>query len=295
MNKVLILDKPGGLSSQQAVTKVKRALGVKKAGHAGTLDPMATGVLLVCLGEATKVSRFLMDLGKEYLATVKLGQATDTLDAEGEVTESVEGVVPLVEEVQEALVKFRGDIFQLPPMYSALKQNGTPLYKLARQGIEVERKTRPVTIHSLTLEAYEFPYLTIRLSCTKGTYVRTLADDLGRALGTVAHMTALRRTAVGSLRIENGVSFDELSSNTNGLLDIEQALSNLTSIILNEKDFQFMSNGRPVAADPYNSLIEKEPLFLKSPLGIPFAVGELKGKMLRIIRILHLGAESLNQ
>ena len=295
MNRVIVLDKPRGLTSQQAVTSVKHALGVKKAGHAGTLDPMATGVLLVCVGEATKISRFLMDLQKEYLATVKLGERTDTLDAEGEVVERVEGVVPRARAVSDALGKFRGEIMQRPPMYSAIKKNGTPLYKLARKGIEVERKERPVTIYSLLLEAYEFPYLTIRLSCSKGTYVRTLADDLARELGTVGHLTALRRTAVGRHRVEGAVTIDALGPGGAGGLEIEEALSHMRVVSMRQEDFRLARNGRPVSAAPYGLEDGPDSLLMKTPFKVPFALGRVEGGQLRVGRILHLGAESLNQ
>lgn len=295
MNRVIVLDKPQGLTSQQAVTKVKRALGVKKAGHAGTLDPMATGVLLVCVGEATKISRFLMDLGKEYLATVRLGQSTDTLDAEGTVVESVEGVEPSVNDVVQALEQFRGEIMQRPPMYSALKRDGTPLYKLARKGIEVERPKRPVTISSLELEHYEFPDITIRLSCSKGTYVRTLADDLGRALGTVAHLVSLRRTAVGAHRVEDTVALEDLPGSDRGNVEVEEALSHLPAVSLSEPDFQKARHGRPVPAGPYEVSETGDTMLLRDHNGMPFALGGVRDDYLRISRILHLGAESLNQ
>lgn len=295
MNRVIVLDKPKGLTSRQAVTKVKRTLGVKKAGHAGTLDPMATGVLLVCVGEATKISRFLMDLRKEYLATLKLGQRTDTFDAEGQVVESVDGVEPTARSVQEALDQFRGGIMQRPPMYSAIKQDGTPLYKLARKGVEVERALRPVTIYSLTLEAYLFPYITIRLTCSKGTYVRSLADDLGVALGSLAHLTALKRTAIGEHRVESAVSLDTLSKGGKAFLEVEEALSHLKVVTLKEEDFVFARNGRQVSADAYDLHETPDSLLMKTPDGIPFAIGAVGQGRLKVARILHLGGESLNQ
>ncbi|MCK4910659.1 MAG: tRNA pseudouridine(55) synthase TruB [Thermodesulfovibrionales bacterium] len=295
MNRIIVLDKPQGLTSQQAVTQVKRALGVRKAGHAGTLDPMATGVLLVCAGEATKVSRFLMDLRKEYLATVRLGRRTDTFDAEGKVVESVEDVVPTRAQVEEALGRFRGEIMQQPPMYSALKRDGTPLYKLARKGIEVERPERPVTIYSLTLEDYRFPLITIRLTCSKGTYVRTLADDLGRALGTVAHLSALRRTAIGAHRVEDAVKLEDLPRSTRGFVEVEEALSHLMVVLLKEPDFQMARHGRPVPAGAYDLADGAESLLLKDHEGAPFALGEVKDGYLKVGRILHLSGESLNQ
>ncbi len=299
MNRVIVLDKPKGLTSQQAVTKVKRALGIKKAGHAGTLDPMATGVLLVCLGEATKISRFLMDLKKQYLATIKLCERTDTLDAEGEVIERIEITAPSSSTVLRAMEKFQGDIMQTPPMYSALKKNGTPLYKLARKGIEVERKARPVSIYSITLEAYDFPFITIRVSCSKGTYVRTLADDLAMELETVGHLTALRRTAIGKQRVEDAVTLDEFGDapglEGRGVIEIEDALSHMRAVNMSEEDLRFSVNGRPVAATPYGLDDGPDSLLMKTPEGALFALGQVAEGLLRVERILHLSAKSLNQ
>lgn len=193
---VLLLDKPPGRSSNQALQDVRRLFNAKKAGHTGNLDPLATGMLPICFGEATKTAGFMLDSEKTYLATAQLGVATETGDIEGEITE--EQAVPELDSgsIEAAMSDFRGSIDQLPPMYSALKHQGQPLYKLAREGKSVERKKRTVIIHELDLERWEPPMLMFRVRCSKGTYVRTLAEDLAKALGTCSHLRALRRISV---------------------------------------------------------------------------------------------------
>ncbi len=195
---VLLLDKPVGLSSNDALIKAKRALNAKKAGHTGTLDPFATGLLPLCFGEATKFSQDLLEADKTYEATVHLGIMTTTGDTEGETVEEREVDVTL-EQIEAALARFRGPILQVPPMYSALKRDGKAYYEYAREGITLEREARPVTIHGLSLVGYEAPFLRMRVTCSKGTYVRVLGEDIGAALGCGAHLNALRRTAVGPL------------------------------------------------------------------------------------------------
>ncbi|WP_154316551.1 tRNA pseudouridine(55) synthase TruB [Burkholderia cenocepacia] len=210
LDGVLLLDKPIGLSSNDALIRAKRLLLAKKAGHTGTLDPLASGLLPLCFGEATKFSQDLLDADKTYEATMRLGQRTATGDAEGEVidTRPVECDRAAVE---VALVRFTGDIVQVPPMYSALKRDGKPLYEYARAGQTVEREGRNVTIHALDLLACDLPDVTFRVTCSKGTYVRTLAEDIGEALGCGAHLTMLRRTGVGALTLEHAVTLDALS------------------------------------------------------------------------------------
>jgi tRNA pseudouridine55 synthase len=207
---VLLLDKPVGFSSNDALIKAKRVLNAKKAGHTGTLDPFATGLLPLCFGEATKFSQDLLEADKTYEATVRLGRRTDTGDTEGEVIDTRDVNVTL-EQIHAVLAQFRGPIKQVPPMYSALKRDGKPLYEYARAGQTVEREGRNVTIHALDLLACELPDVTFRVTCSKGTYVRTLAEDIGEALGCGAHLTMLRRTGVGALTLEHAVTLDALS------------------------------------------------------------------------------------
>ena len=209
VNGVLLLDKPVGFSSNDALIKAKRVLNAKKAGHTGTLDPFATGLLPLCFGEATKFSQDLLESDKTYLATVHLGITTTTGDTEGEAVETKPVDVTL-EQIEAALARYRGPILQTPPMYSALKRDGKALYEYAREGIVLEREARPVTIHALTLVAYEAPFLKIAVTCSKGTYVRVLGEDIGAALGCGAHLNALRRTEVGPLTIEGMITLDDL-------------------------------------------------------------------------------------
>lgn len=207
---LLLLNKSAGISSNGALQRVKRLFEAKKAGHTGSLDPIAEGVLPICFGEATKLSGFLLDSDKRYFTRVRLGQSTTTCDVEGEVIETkpvpnLDG--PMLEVV---LRGFRGQIEQLPPMYSALKHQGRKLYELARQGVEVERKPRTVTIHELRLLDFGENFIDLDVHCSKGTYIRTLADDLGRKLGCGGHVEQLKRTGVGRFSIEQAVKFEDL-------------------------------------------------------------------------------------
>jgi len=215
---ILNIDKPAGMTSHDVVDRVRRISGQRRVGHAGTLDPAATGVLIVCLGQATRVAEYLMASDKVYRAQIRLGMSTDTHDAEGQVTATAE--VDVREEgVRRALASFVGSIQQVPPMYSALKREGVPLYKLARQGITVEREPRSVEIHDIVLLDYfdkaqykwTPPLLTIRVKCSPGTYIRALARDLGQKLGCGAHLQSLTRLASGHFTLEKAVSLDELA------------------------------------------------------------------------------------
>ena len=209
---VLLLDKPAGISSNDALIRAKRVMNAKKAGHTGTLDPFATGLLPICFGEATKFSQDLLDADKTYETVVHLGISTTTGDTEGEVLKTSEAVSFSQGEIESALARFRGDISQVPPMYSALKRDGKPLYEYARAGVELEREARPVTISELTLLDWASPFLTLRVTCSKGTYIRVLGEDIGNALGCGAHLKALRRIRVGSLGIEKAVSLTDLET-----------------------------------------------------------------------------------
>lgn len=202
---VLLLDKPAGLTSNTALQKAKRLFRAEKAGHTGTLDPFATGLLPLCLGEATKFSQFLLDADKAYLAEVKFGVRTSSGDLDGEVI-ATRSVDLLETQVRQALEGFLGEIEQVPPMHSALKHQGRPLYEYARKGIEIERPARRVVVHSLELESFTGDACVLRVHCGKGFYVRALADDLGEVLGCGAHLSGLRRTAVGRFDIADAVT-----------------------------------------------------------------------------------------
>lgn len=209
INGVLLLDKPVTWSSNDALIKTKRLMNALKAGHTGTLDPFATGLLPICFGEATKFSADLLDADKTYQTVVHLGKTTNTGDTEGEVIQEHE-VSVTEEQILHVLKQFEGDILQVPPMYSALKRDGKPLYEYARAGITLEREARPVTIHLLEFVKYEAPFLTLNVRCSKGTYIRVLGEDIGHALGCGGHLNALRRTQVGHLVLENTVTLDQL-------------------------------------------------------------------------------------
>ena len=210
---ILLLDKPLDLSSAGAVARVKRLFGARKAGHTGSLDPLASGMLPICFGEATKFAGPLLDADKEYFATVRLGEKTSTGDAEGEVVERTDIPAGIEGAISSILGKFKGAIEQVPPMYSALKRDGVPLYELARKGESVSRAPRRVQITELDLTAFKKPFMEIRVRCSKGTYVRTLAEDIAAALGTVGHLAALRRVASGAFRVEDAVT-PEILENT---------------------------------------------------------------------------------
>jgi tRNA pseudouridine55 synthase len=210
---VLNIDKPAGWTSFDVVKKIRNLTRVKKVGHAGTLDPFATGVLIVCTGPATKKINSLVDTSKEYVGEIHLGIETDTMDPTGRVTAENEiSEIPGREKIIAVLEEFTGTITQIPPMYSALKVKGKRLYKYAREGKTVERKPREVTIFEMELLSYEFPFLRIRVVCSKGTYIRVLADDIGRKLGTGGYLRKLRRTRVGDYRIEESLNLAEFAA-----------------------------------------------------------------------------------
>ncbi|MCC2971735.1 tRNA pseudouridine(55) synthase TruB [Massilia sp. IC2-476] len=246
---VLLLDKPVGLSSNDALMKAKRVFNAKKAGHTGTLDPFATGLLPLCFGEATKFSQDLLEADKTYEATVHLGIMTTTGDTEGEVIEEREVDVTR-EQIEAALARFRGPISQVPPMYSALKRDGKALYEYAREGITLEREARPVTIHGLSLVDYQAPHLKILVTCSKGTYVRVLGEDIGAALGCGAHLNALRRVQVGSLSTERMITLEDLQAHPDPLsllAPVDALLSSFPSVELTLELAKRFLNGQRLA------------------------------------------------
>ncbi|MDR2112155.1 MAG: tRNA pseudouridine(55) synthase TruB [Candidatus Accumulibacter sp.] len=249
---VLLLDKPRGMTSNAALQAARRLFSAARAGHTGTLDPLATGLLPLCFGEATKFASDLLDADKTYEAEICFGVSTTTGDAEGEI---VERRTPVFErrQLEAALEKFRGRIAQIPPMYSALKRDGQALYKLARQGVTVEREAREVVIAELLLLDYSAGRCRLRVSCGKGTYIRTLAEDIGRALDCGAHLTALRRVAVGNVSIARAVTLDALAvlpenERPRALLPPDALLQNLPEIRLDEAQKERFMHGNPVAA-----------------------------------------------
>jgi tRNA pseudouridine55 synthase len=246
---VLLLDKPVGLSSNDALIKAKRVMNAKKAGHTGTLDPFATGLLPLCFGEATKFSQDLLEADKTYDATVHLGIMTNTGDTEGEAIETRD-VDVTIEQIEAALARFRGPILQVPPMYSALKRDGKAYYEYAREGITLEREARPVTIHGLELIGYEAPMLKIRVTCSKGTYVRVLGEDIGAALGCGAHLNALRRIQVGALTADTMISLEDLQAHAEPLsllAPVDALLSSFPAVELTPELAKRFLNGQRLA------------------------------------------------
>ncbi len=252
---VLLLDKPQGISSNAALQKVKWLYQAAKAGHTGSLDPLATGLLPICFGQATKVSEYLLGSHKKYTTVIKLGEVTDTLDAEGEVTQR-KPVDVSDEQIQTALDSFRGHIKQVPPMYSALKKNGQPLYKLARKGEVIERPARDMTVHSLQAERLNETLVRLDVHCSSGFYIRSLAHDLGQHLGCGAHVVELRRTAIKSINVEQAHNLEaltELGLESNELqqrlLPIDVLLPDMPKLELSEPQVEGLKNGRPTSAD----------------------------------------------
>lgn len=250
---VVLLDKPVGLSSNAALQKVRRALNAQKAGHTGTLDPLASGLLPLCFGDATKFSADLLHAEKEYETTIRFGVKTTTGDAEGEVVSERKPTFDY-QTFSEVLEKFRGEIEQVPPMYSALKKDGVPLYKLARKGEEIERKPRKVVISTLDVLDFNPPEATLVVRCSKGTYIRVLGEDIGEALGCGAHLKSLRRTAVGDLRISESVTLADFEAMSEEerlkvLLPPDRLLSTLVRIDLDEAQTERFSHGGKVSVD----------------------------------------------
>ena len=251
---VLLLDKPLGLSSNDALQKARRLFSAAKGGHTGTLDPLATGLLPLCFGEATKFSADLLDADKTYEAEIRLGVTTDSGDAEGRIIATAPAAVTAAD-VARVLPAFMGDILQVPPMHSALKRDGKPLYELARQGIVVERAARPVTVHAIDVLACSEDFLRLSVHCSKGTYIRVLAADIGAALGCGGHLVALRRTRVGPLDLAAAVTLEALNASGEDerarfLLPLDALLQNLPRVDLAADDAQRFGHGNPVDLPP---------------------------------------------
>ncbi|HSD84895.1 MAG TPA: tRNA pseudouridine(55) synthase TruB [Anaerolineae bacterium] len=248
---LLIIDKPAGLTSHDVVNRVRRTTKTRQVGHAGTLDPMATGVLVVCLGQATRLSEYLLGHDKIYHATIRLGVETNTYDAAGEIV-STRAVNVDRAAVEQALAQLQGEVQQVPPMYSALKRAGQKLYELARQGIEIEREARSVIIHSIELCSYQAPDVTVDVRCSAGTYIRSIAHDLGTALGTGGHLTALKRTAAGPFTLDQALPLDafEAAAQTGRwdehLQTMDAALNDWPLVVLGEPDRIRALNGAPI-------------------------------------------------
>lgn len=280
----LVIDKPSGMSSNAVVGKVRHATGIKKAGHAGTLDPLATGVVVVAVGPVTRLIRFIQEQPKEYLATAQFGIATDTLDADGAVL-SRESMEFSEEELVAVAERFVGTIHQVPPMVSALKHKGRRLYELARAGEVVEREARPVEIHELEIGVVgsgPYPEVEFRVVCGKGTYIRSLADDLAAALGGAAHLTALRRTRTGSLDIEtHGLTIDELDDWESHLLGPSDALGDLPAITVTDETAAGVCHGMQFVGGEMVDVPENEAVRVLDQSGDLIAVYRRQGDQAR--------------
>lgn len=283
MDLIISLNKPKDITSQDAVTRVKKILKVKKAGHTGTLDPMATGLLLICINKATRLASYFLNLDKEYRAVMKLGEATDTQDAYGKVISKTDHIEIDKSVIEETLKSFKGNILQQPPMFSALKHEGEPLYKLARKGIDIERKSREVNIYDIELLNINMPYVTFRAVCSKGTYIRTLCDDIGKKLGVGAHLSELERTKIGTFRIDDSLSFEELKSlkinepDSKGVYGMNEALSWMPELKINEEMIKAVTHGNPIMMTEelgFSIAMKTAPgIRIKSPDGSLLAIG----------------------
>lgn len=259
INGIFLLDKPIGISSNHALQQAKRLFQAKKAGHCGTLDPIASGLLMICFGEATKFSQFLLESDKRYLVSGKLGVRTETGDTEGQMIAEKDASHITPNQIEHVLKQFRGEIWQTPSMYSAIKHQGQPLYKLARQGITVEREARKICIRELNFIALEDGFLTLEIAASKGTYVRTLIDDIGEALGCGAHVSMLRRTQVGPYhaaqmitlkRLEEAVQQNDHDFLRSVLLPVDSTVSDWPDVRLSEAAAYYIKQGQPVIV-PY--------------------------------------------
>lgn len=252
MNGVLVIDKPTGLTSHDVVGRVRRIAGIRRVGHSGTLDPAATGVLLLCLGRATRMVEYLVGRPKTYVGRVTLGIQTDSYDADGDITEERPVPALTLSQLDAALEPQRGDIQQVPPMVSAIKKDGKRLYQLAREGKVVEREPRPVTIYRLETIRFDAPHLDIEVECSAGTYIRSIAYDLGEALGCGAHLSRLRRTAVGSFDVGSAHRLEDLSPETiaDQLLPIDTAVAHLPRIDLTADEARDLGHGKLIETRP---------------------------------------------
>jgi len=284
-NGVLNIYKPKGYTSHDIVNKVRRIAGMKKVGHTGTLDPMAEGVLPVCLGKATRIAEYLTGEEKEYIAEVTLGAETDTLDADGEVIK--ECPIPELREalLQEAFKKFIGDLVQIPPMYSAIKKEGKPLYKYAREGLEFELPGRNITINYINLISFEGKMFKIRVGCSKGTYIRSLARDLGNELGSCGYLSSLIRSKSGNFTIANAVTLETLQEEgvEKHLISIDEAIPQFISVHLDEENSKKASLGNFVILDEtnYKDVFDSEMVKIFAFDGSVIGLGVLESRVLK--------------
>ncbi|MEI6127403.1 MAG: tRNA pseudouridine(55) synthase TruB [Pseudomonadota bacterium] len=260
MDGVIVVNKPQGITSSDVCLRVKKHLGVRKAGHAGTLDPMATGVLPLCINEATKLVQFIMTGEKEYVGTLRLGIETDTQDCQGKILKETEDIPRDHARVRETIHAFTGEMLQMPPMFSALKRNGVPLYKIARKGESVPREQRKISIYASEVLAIDIPYVTFRVACSHGTYVRTLCHDIGQRLACGAHLTELVRIRNGAFLLQSAVPLDVLESSgreeiiKKHLISLSDALKRLPAVVVDEVMERKIRSGASITLHDINSL-----------------------------------------
>lgn len=260
MNGLLVIDKPQGMTSHTVVQKVRRACKIKRVGHAGTLDPLATGLLLVGIGQCTRLIEYLMVGDKGYRATMRLGLVTDSQDITGEVQQQASADGVTAEQIERVCREFVGEIDQVPPMFSALKKDGVPLYRLARQGVEVERQKRRITIHSLQIESIDGDEVTFYVECTKGTYIRTLCHDIGQRLGCGACMTQLRRVRSGGFDESIAISIEQLQAGEYTMLSPVQALDGIVKLSLLDSGRDRLKDGIPPRIEDVEDVSDLQPL-----------------------------------
>lgn len=291
---ILLVNKPYGLTSNAVLQQVKRLFRAKKAGHTGSLDPMATGMLPVCFGEATKFCQYLLDADKCYEVTGLLGTKTNTGDAMGQAIAHKEGVVISMDALQAVLAQFLGNIQQVPPMFSALKHQGTPLYKYARAGIDIERKARDVSIHDLQLNQFDGQQLSLTVTCSKGTYIRNLIEDIGEKLGTFAHVTRLHRLYTAGFDYEAMFTIDDLQSQAEEqfvscLLPLDRAVNHLPRLTLNQDEVQALRQGKKLS-DMSRELVPGRVRLYENDLHF-IGLGELEDTgVLTVARLLSHGS-----
>ncbi len=299
MDCVININKPEGLSSFKVVNKIRYSLNLAKAGHTGTLDPIAGGVLLLCTGRATKISAFLSSLDKEYLFTMKLGSQTDTLDREGKVIKESDASFVTAALIDEVLKSFTGDISQVPPMYSAVKYKGAPLYKLARKGLIVERRERSVSIYSIEMVDFKNPMLTLKVSCSKGTYIRVLCSDIAENIGTCAYVNSLVRTRVGEFSISDALTLEDIESMDNisncdssGFYSPDRTLCHLPELFLSgEEEIRSVLNGMSIEKNCLKSGLYR----VKDESGTLIGVGDVIEDRLKLSTMLVKNNEYLKQ
>lgn len=291
LNGILLINKPQGKSSNAVLQQVKRLLGVKKAGHTGSLDPLATGMLPLCLGEATKLSQYLLDADKCYQTSALLGIKTDSADATGKVIKSVTGFSIAEKQLLNVISAFKGSGQQVPSMFSALKHQGIPLYKYARQGVEIERQPRSINVHELLLTSFDGKSFSLQVRCSKGTYIRNLVEDIGEHLGVGAHVTALHRLYTGGFEQQKMYTPDELEAmapaeRLNLVLPMDMAVKHLPSLVLDSCETTAIRQGKPLQCQTLNEIVEGT-VRLYNELGAFVGLGELSGQqVLRARRLL---------